>query len=246
MKPYPSCPSAGIAGSKVSAAWILITVFTFTGIRAADVAWADDAVTLGIQSEAAYTLGPGDSEPLARQLALFRAKVKAACRAADRFEQRKLIQFVDRDKNELVHLVADRLKVASDLNECRTNSQTDTCSVRMQTTVRLSDFIEAQLISLRLGKKEDEDNYRHEMDPPIPSPLRPGRALAKAYRLIDKNELRMAIIYLTRLEEAYPNWREIYELKAVALQLEHQPFRMLAALRKACQLGSRNACAQLE
>lgn len=246
MTPDHTCPSAGITGPKVLAAWALIAVFVFPGIRAANATWADDAAALEIHSEAAYTLGPGDSEPLARQLALFRAKVKAAYQAADRFEQQKLIQFADRDKNELVNLVADRLKVESGQNECRTDRQTVTCSVRTQTTVRLSDFIEAQLFSLHLGKEEDEDNYRHEMEPPIPSPLIPGRALAKAYRLIDKNEHRMAIIYLDHLAEAYPNWREIYELKAMALRLERQPFRMLSALRKACQLGSRKACAQLK
>jgi hypothetical protein len=246
MKQNHTRPSESSTGPHVYVVWTLVVVVAFACIAAADIAWADDAVTLRIQSEAAYTLGPGDSESLARQLALFRAKVKAAYQAADRFEQQKLIQFVDHDKNELAHLVADRLAVNPDWNECRTNNQTVTCSVRTRTTVRLSDFIEAQLISLDLGKKEARDNYRHEMEPPIPPLLRPGRALAKAYRLIDKNKLRMATIYLNRLEEAYPNWREIYELKAVALRLESRPFGVLVALRKACLLGSRKACAQLK
>lgn len=246
MKPDRARPSVGSTGLKVLAAWTLIAVFCFGGIRAADVAWADDAVALEIQSEAAYTLGTGDSKPLARRLALFRAKVKAAYQAADRFEQQKLIQFADRDKNELVHLVADRLKAEPAQNQCRTVNQAVTCSVRMQAAVRLSDFIEAQLASLQLGKEEDKDNYRHEMEPPMPSPMRPGRALAKVYRLIDKHELRMAIIYLNRLAERYPNWGEIYELKAVALRLENQPVKMLVALRKACRLGSREACAHLK
>ncbi len=234
-------PTTSSTRVKILAVWTLMTLFC-----AAGSAWADDAVALEIQSEAAYTLGPGDSKPLARQLALFRAKAKAAYQAADRFERQKLIQFVDRDKNELVHLVADRLRVDGVHDQYRVHKQTTTCSVRARATIRLSDFIEAQLTSLRLGQKEDEDNYRNEMEPPIPNPLEPGNALAKVYRLIDKQELRMANIYLDRLEENYPNWREIYELKAMALRLENQPVKMLTALRKACQLGSFEACAQLK
>jgi len=246
MKPNRTFSTTGRSGLKCPMAWTLMALFFFANIQAASDVWADDTVALEIQSEAAYILGPGDSKPLARQLALFRAKVKAAYQAADRFERRKLIQFVDHDKNELVHLVADRLKVEGVQDQYRTEKQLTTCSVRAKATVRLSDFIEAQLTSLRLGQKEDEDNYRHEMEPPIPSPLKPGRALAKVYRLIDKQELRMANIYLNRLAEGYPNWREVYELKAVALRLENQPVKMLTALRKACQLGSLEACAQLK
>ena len=112
--------------------------------------------------------------------------------------------------------------------------------------VRLSDFIDAQLASLRLGAREDEEDYRHEMEPSVPMPLKPGQALAKAYRLIDKKELRMAIIYLDRLADQYPDWWEIYDIKALALRLQDQPARMLEALRKACELGSPTACAEVK
>jgi hypothetical protein len=108
----------------------------------------------------------------------------------------------------------------------------------------LSDFIDAQLVSIRLGAQEDKEDYRHEMEPQLQVYLRPGMALAKVYRLLRKQELRMAIIYLDRLADSYPNWWEIYELKAVAFHRSNQPNKMLEALRKACALGSPTACAK--
>ena len=131
-------------------------------------------------------------------------------------------------------------------DQCRKSDGGTVCTVRVHTVVRLSDFIDAQLASLRLGAREDEEDYRHEMEPSVPVPLKPGRALAKAYRLIDKKELRMAIIYLDRLADQYPDWWEIYDIKALALRLQDQPARMLEALRKACELGSPTACAEVK
>ncbi len=224
----------------------LLAVIALTGAPAVESAAADDAVTLGFETRSSYMSGPADSHPGARRLALFRAKRQAVFLAADRFERQKLIQFVDRDKNELVHLVADTLSPVVLSDQCRKSDGESVCTVRVHTVVRLSDFIDAQLASLRLGAHEDEEDYRHEMEPSVPAPLNPGRALAKAYRLIDKKELRMAIIYLDRLADQYPNWWEVYDIKALALQLQDQPARMLEALRKACELGSPTACAKLK
>ncbi len=234
------------SGFAALTAGTVITAVVLTGILAVRTADDDDAVTISFETEASYTLGPGDSKPLARALAVFRARREAADQAADRFARRRLIQFVDKDKNELVHLVADRLD--SDLlqNQFRAEGDSVACTVRARTVVRLSDFIDAQLASLRLGADEDTAGYRDEMEPEVPVPLKPGQAIAKVYRLIDKQELRMAIIYLDRLALQYPNWWEIYELKAKALGLQDRPARMLEAKRKACELGSPAACAELK
>ena len=131
-------------------------------------------------------------------------------------------------------------------DRCRKEDNATVCTVRVRTVVRLSDFIDAQLTSLRLGAEEDGEDYRHEMEPSVPVPVRPGPALAKAYRLIDKKELRMAIIYLDRLLDHYPNWWELYEVKATTLGLQNRFIRKMEALRKACDLGSPTACAQLK
>jgi hypothetical protein len=225
---------------------LVLVTLAFMGAPAAGASEKDDAVTLGFETRASYTLVPGDSRPAARSQAIFRARRKAAFLAADRFEQQRLIQFVDKDRKEIVHLVADALTSELLEDQCRKAEERTVCTVRVRTVVRLSDFVDARLTSLRLGSVEDEAGYRDEMEPSVPEPVRPGQALAKAYRLIDKKELRMAIIYLDRLAEHYPNWWEIYDIKAMALRLQDQPARMLEALRKACELGSPTACAELK
>lgn len=206
---------------------------------------ADDAVSVGVEAQASYTLGPGDSKPLARTLASFRAKRKAAGQAADRFAEQRMIQFVDRDKNELVCLVAEG--VAAELLEdrCFSDGAAVTCAVNLHALVRLSDFIDAQLTSLQLGAQEGVD-YRAEMEPEVVTPFRPGQSLAKAYRLIHNQKWRMAIIYLDRITRQYPNWWEPYEVKAVALKHENQISAMQQALQRACALGSTTACADLK
>lgn len=224
----------------------MVVTCVLMGALAAGAATADDAVTLGFETQASYTLGPGNSKPEAFRLALFRSGRKAVNLAADDFERRRLIQFVDKDKKELVHLVADALTPEVLEDHCRKAGDATVCTLRTHTLVRLSDFINAQLASLQLGSEEDAASYRDEMEPSVPVSLRPGQALAKAYRLIDKQELRMAIIYLDRLADRFPGWWEIYDIKALALRLQDQPVKMREALRKACKLGSPTACTELK
>ena len=233
----------GIAALTAGALMVAAIWMGVIGVRAAG---ADDAVTLGYETEASYIMGAGDTEALAHKLALFRAKRKAVYLAADEFARRRLIQFLDRDKNELVHLAADRLQAEPSQKQCRAEGQSTVCTVRVHAQVRLSDFIDAQLTSLQLNAEEGEEGYRDEMEPQVPAPLPPGQALAKAYRMIDKKELRMAIIYLDRLLDHYPNWWELYEVKATTLGLQNRFIRKMEALRKACDLGSPTACAQLK
>jgi hypothetical protein len=234
-----------ISGFKPQMVFFLLAT-VLMGAPAAGNAESDDAVTHSFVTQDFYRSAPGDSGPSARSLALFRAVRKAVYLAADRFERQRLIQFVDKDRKELVHLVADALTPELLADQCRQEDGGTVCTVRVRVVVRLSDFIDAQLASLRLGAQEDEAGYRDEMEPSVPEPLRPGQALAKAHRLIDKRELRMAIIYLDRLADRYPDWWEIYDTKAIALRLQDQPARMLEALRKACELGSPTACAELK
>lgn len=230
-----------LAGSNA----ILRVFFLMCALSALCVS-ADDALTLTVETEGSYALAPGDSIQLADELSQFYAIRKAAEKAADHFIQQGLIQFVDRDRNELVNLVADSLRTELVENRCIEIGDTVTCRVRTRTVVMLSDFIEAELTSLQLGAQEDKADYQHEMEPLVQVPLRPGFALAKVYRLLGKIELRAAIIYLDRLADLCPNWWEIYELKAIAFHLNDQPDRMLEALSKACALGSPTACAKLK
>ena len=221
----------------VLALGVMLAAGLLTGVLAPPPASADDAVTLSVDTEAAYTPSTADAILSNRDLALFRARRRAAERAADQFVQRRLIQFVDRDKDELVLLVSDQLEGEVQENCCRPAGDDATCTLRLHTVVRLSDFIDAQLTSLQLTREEDHAGYREEMEPPVPTPLKPGHLLAKAYRLIDRQQPRLAVIYLDNLTFRFPTWREPYEVKAMALHMQNRSAEAAAVLRKACEAG---------
>jgi hypothetical protein len=225
---------------------VTIAAVLFAVLAGIHGARADDVTALHFETEASYTLGPGDSEPLARKLALFRAGRKAAYQAAERFEANQWIQFENKDRCELVSLVADRLASEVLRDHWERGGKASIYTVRIRAVVRLSDFIEAQLEVLGFRRQEATAGYRDEMSPPLPAPFHPGLSLAKAYWLIRNNELRIAIIYLDRLTQRYPNWGEGFELKAEALGLENQPDAMQKALQRACELGAPKACARLD
>ncbi len=121
-----------------------------------------------------------------------------------------------------------------------------TCSVRIKLVIKPTDFIEAQIENLQLEKKVSVQSYREEMEPVISNELLPGHDIAEAYRLIRMQSLRTALIYLDRLQQKYPNWPDIYEIKALAFYLQREPIKMQAALQKACELGSKNGCSDLK
>lgn len=219
----------------VLALGVMMAVRLLTGVLAPPSARADDVVTLSVDTEAAYAPSAVDANLPNRDLALFRARRQAAEQAADQFVLRRLIQFADRDKDELVLIVADQLAGEVRENCCRPNGDRLTCTVRLHTVVRLSDFIDAQLTSLQLTRDEVHAGYREEMAPPVPTPLKPGHLLAKAYHLIDRQQTRLAIIYLDNLTRQYPTWRELSEVKAMALHMQNRP--AAAVLRKEREVG---------
>lgn len=223
-----------------------LLVLVCLGTAQAGSTTRDTAVRINCQTSGAYTLGKGDSKSLARSIASFRALVKAASQAADQFEAKQWIQFKDRDKQELIYLVADQLAPTLLQNQWQNTKGKTFYTARIKTTVGLSDFIRAQLQSLELSAAEGNEAYREEMEPDVPPLDHPGQALARARRLIEKNELRMAIIYLDRLQQNYPNGYEIYETKAAVMRLENHPEMMFEELRKACELGSSKACTLLK
>ena len=117
-----------------------------------------------------------------------------------------------------------------------------TYMVSLKVVVLPSDFIEAEIESLKLEKEEAAEPYSREMEQPISKKLNPGHDIAKAGRLIRKRALRVAIIYIDHLQKKYPNWPEVYEIKALACYLHDEFAQMKDALQKACELGSLSAC----
>ena len=199
-----------------------------------------------MEAEGSYTSRGGDTKVLAQTLAVFAAKRSAVQAAARYFSQKELIEIFGRKRPEVINMTADNLtSITLQENWSMTESQ-PTCSVRINLVIKPSDFIEAQIENLGLEKKVSEQSYREEMEPVISNELLPGHDIAEAYRLIRVQSLRTAVIYLDRLQQKYPNWPDIFEIKALAFYLQHEPKKMEAALQKACELGSQSGCSDLK
>jgi hypothetical protein len=197
-------------------------------------------------AESSYTMRKGDSKELSKSLALFQAKRSAVEAAEKYFSRRERISIFGKKQEEIVNITADRVAYAAMQADWSGPGSSATYRVRIKATVQPADFIEAEIETLRQEKTESTYSLRKEMEPEISADSPPGQDIAGACRRIRKGALRPAIIYLDRLQSKYPNWSEIYELKALAYDLHHESFKMQEALQKACELGSTDSCTQLE
>ena len=205
-----------------------------------------DLNSFEMEAEGSYALRGGDTKPLAQSLAVFAAKRSAVQAAARYFSQKELIELFGKKRPEIINITADNLTSTTLQENWPIMENQSTCSVRIKLVIKPSDFIEAQIENLQLEKKVSAQSYREEMEPVISNKLFPGHDIAEAYRLIRMQSLRTAVIYLDRLQQKYPNWPEIFEIKALAFYLQHEPMKMQAALQKACELGSKNGCSDLK
>jgi hypothetical protein len=199
-----------------------------------------------MEADGAYAMREGDTEDLAEHLAVFQAKRSVAEAAERYFARRGRISPFGGKRDEIVNGAADRASFTVLRKSWTAEGTSRTCRVRLKVSVQPADFIEAEIESLRQEKAEAEASLRNEMEPVIDSDSPPGWDIARAYRHIRKGELRLAIIYLDRLQTKYPNWPDVYEVKALAYHLYNQPQKMNHALRKACELGSADSCTQLQ
>ena len=207
---------------------------------------SSDPNSFEMEAEGFYTPRDGDTKALAQALAVFAAKRSAVQAAARYFSQKELIEIYGKKRPEVIDMTADNLTSNTLQENCPMIEKQPICSVRIKIVIRPSDFIEAQIENLQLEKKVSAQSYREEMEPVISNDLLPGHDIAEAYRLIRLQSLRTALIYLDRLQQKYPNWPDIFEVKALAFYLQHEPIKMHAALKKACELGSPSGCSDLK
>ena len=180
------------------------------------------------------------------RLAVFLAKRAAVEAAETYFSRRERINFLGKKRDEIINYTTDRVAFSVLQEAWSGDGPPATYRVRLNIRVQPSDFIEAEIESLRQERGESDESLRKEMEPSILALTQPGHDIAVAYRRIRKGTLRLAIIYLDRLQLKYPNWSDIYEVKALALDLHNEPGKMKAALQKACELGSETSCTELK
>lgn len=196
-----------------------------------------------IVTECTYRMGGGDTEEMARALALFEAKMKAVTLAAKYFTHKGALAHYEKRQNEIYHLVPRQ--ITSLVVDETWDAPTGVCYVKIRSQISSVDFIRAEVEDSALQKNEEGFSFDREMTQPVAGEIEPGKELSRAYRYIRKEEWRMAIIYLDHLEKKYANWGEIRLAKAIALYGAGDETGMLDALTDACRLGNQEACGEM-
>ena len=199
-----------------------------------------------LETKGHYVMQNGDSKEMAKALALFDAK-KQAVESAGRYLSRKgLIAVDEMKKDEIYSLVAGEIEVKTlEENSVPVRDGVE-FTIRVKASVKDSDFVSAEMLNRKLELEDLQQPFREEMEPTIPKAILPGLEIAKAYRLLRLKEWRRAIIYLDRLGKKYPHWHEVYMAKAIGYYVLRDPLSMKKALEKACRLGNKRACNDLE
>ena len=224
--------------STVKAVLLLLPLFMSTGLGAAGNASESNAIS--IVADHTYRRGEQDSIETSRALALFGAKLKAVHLAAKYFTHKGLLDHYQNMQNEIYCLAADEIQAT--VIEERSNEGDNSYYVKISSDITNVDFIRAHIKDLEAEQEEARFPYGREMEQPVMKGIDPARELSRAYRYNRQRQWRIAIIYLDHLEKKYPSWGDLYQAKAIAFYGMNDTENMAKALRKACKLGSEEAC----
>jgi hypothetical protein len=210
--------------------------------------WAQTAAedSLELVSEGKFEALAGTSRKLARQIALFEAKKKAVESAGRYLAGKHLVLSYEQKKEEIYSLVTTKIDSKIIAENEASSGHGYTYIVRIRTTIRSSDYIDADILDKKLEIEETRETLKEELEPEITAEIDPGMDIARAYRLLRQEKLRPAMIYLNRLEKKYPNWAAIYMARAIGFYLLHEPSDMKKELEKACAAGNPSACDDLK
>ncbi|MFH2218187.1 MAG: hypothetical protein ABII68_00830 [Pseudomonadota bacterium] len=199
-----------------------------------------------VKSKGSYILTKGDSKEKARAVSLFKAKRNALESAIQGAWSNDPVKIWGARKDEILSLAAREIQVRKITEKWKPSGENVECVIQIDSTVRASDFIAAEILNQKLLKENIDDSFREEMEQDILTEIDPGKEIAKAYRFIRRRYHRMAVIYLDHLEKKYPNWDDIYMAKAIANAALDESFMVKEDLEKACRLGNKKACEDLK
>jgi hypothetical protein len=199
-----------------------------------------------VETEGSYRIASGESTTLAKQVAMFNARMKAVETAGRYLSRNSLIMIHERYRDEIYSLTANEIQAAILEENWKADGKAATYRVRIRAAIQASDFVKAEIEDSRREKEEAKASYREEMEQPVADDSDPGRDIAKAYRLLREKKWRITLIYLDNLEIKYPNWDRIYMARAVTHYMLHEPVFMEKALRDGCRLGNTTACDDLK
>jgi hypothetical protein len=198
---------------------------------------------MAIVTDCSYTAGLNETSETALALALYCAKQEAVAMSADRLTNEGLLRGDADRKMEIFCLVADDLQ--PELLEKSVDDQTRTYTVKIKSSLSLTDFVKAGIRNDTLEKEETNFSLKEELEPVVDPAISPALELSRAYRYIRNRHWRMAIIYMDHLEKKYPRWGVLYMAKAAAYLGLHEQQRAILALTSACDLGVKDACLKI-
>ena len=219
----------------------LLLFFSINGVASE----AEDDV-FAIEAEGSYRMEAGSPVDLAKKVAFFTAKRKAADLAGRFLSRKSLIETYELNRDEIYSLAAREIQAEILEEKQETVGKNSTYRLRIRARVQASDFIKAEMEDTKQEKKEAKESFREEMEQRISAEIDPGRDIAKAYRLLREKKWRITMIYLNNLKKKYPNWDSIYMAQAIIHYILHEPVFMKKALSEACRLGNNTACDDLK
>jgi hypothetical protein len=191
-----------------------------------------------------YTAGPDDSPETALALAIYGAKHDAVVMAAGQLSDEGLLDNDAERQMAIFCLVADTMQFR--LLEQSIDPANRIYTVEIQGLLSLSDYVKAEIRNESLGKEEMHFSLKEEMEPAVSPAIAPALELSRAYRYINNQHWRMAIIYVDHLEKKYPHWSAPHLAKATAYFGMHEKEQALNDLALACYLGSQEACLKID
>jgi hypothetical protein len=221
---------------------LILLVFMLTALPCnADGPKSDCAIETITEHQ--YRGGDEDSKEKSRAIALFDAKLKAVSLAAKYLMHKGLLEHYGKRQSEVFCLTTDEITVSIVYEKF--DQETRLYDVKIKSEVTSLDFIKAQNKDAGLEKIESAFSYSEEMEQPVSEAIEPAKELSRAYRYIGKEQWRIAIIYLNRLQKKYPRWGDIFLAKAIAFFGMDDIDNMVDALKSACSLNNRQACQEL-
>ena len=236
-----------MAGAKMQTKYVIacllsITIFISPKLCGAKEEKSED--TVDIVTEYSYQIGKSDSLEKYRALALFGAKRKAVELSAKYLAHKNLLPEYGKKQKEIFCLAAD--EISADILEDKRIKDNNSYHVKIKAKIRSVDFLKAEIKDFELEKAEMSFSWQEELGQPVYKSIEPAKELSRAYRYLRKGHSRITVIYLDHLEKKYPNWAEMYHVKAIGLYIENKRTEMMGALKTSCSLGNREACEDIE
>lgn len=202
----------------------------------------DDSLVL--VTEHTYRMRKGDSKEKARALAIFSASKKAVALAAKYLTHKNLLEPYGKKQREIFLLATKEIETS--ILEESASVDEQSYFVKLSSKIKSTDFIQAEIKSLELERKESKFSYLKKMEPLLPKALDPAVEVSRAYRHYRRGQVRIALIYLDALIEKYPHWAEAHIAKAIGFYMLHDTENMMESLRTACFYGDSEACEDLK